>query len=175
MFNSSNSYSRRLSLDANGYAFFDLDGTLFDDAFRKHQFPSNFELQESLITPTSDTVYSEILANLAKLSSDGYQLIVLTGRRNSYLTRKQLNYTLDQLPYHFIRNSKLVNPTLSSKVLKNQVFKQLSAFLHLRKVPIRIFEDREDVFNSIMLAIKNYQACIHVIFHPHCREIRIHF
>lgn len=163
---------KRLDFSATGYVFVDLDGTLFDDTKRKESFPDSLKQQESLISETSDNVYAQVFFDLACMFFSGYQIIILSGRTSSLKTHKQLRQIFNFATYTYLRNSRLYNPTLSSRVLKREVFKELLPTLLNLKKPIHFFEDREDVIQEIIpimpencqCSFQSKQNCVQLTF-----------
>ena len=146
----------------------DIDQTLFDST-KRFQYTSLPAEREALILEPDfeDVLKNTIYQELCSLQHDGAKLIFVSGRQRSLATKKQLSKLFDE--YEFVRNSKLLNPTLSSCKLKvdilstflDEVLEQSAIYAQLfsdsktfdlpdfRYGELQIFEDRADIIEQL--------------------------
>lgn len=133
------------------YVFADIDGTLVDSSSRDAK-SSDPAVRESLITLTSDPIKTKVVDYVAnEVFENRSQVVLISGRCRSSITKKQLSFL--PFEYRFIRNSKLYNPTLSSRTLKASFFRYFlylsSLSQHKGSRTAKFLDDREDVIQVV--------------------------
>ena len=141
-----------------GLVVSDLDGTVVD-CRQRFAMTESFAERDQLLKSVCDVWKPEIVCRLRALQAAGYALLFLSGRCDSYWTRKQLDDQFES--YVYVRNSSLYNPTRSSTLLKTEFFRQL---LSDREVcsklhgPIMFFDDRLDIVQAVSKTLGDVEA-----------------
>lgn len=126
--------------------FSDVDQTLVDSRLR-FQLGQNFNEVESLMETYPDKPKEKAVEFVKKLQSEGWFLVLVSGRRRSLKTLEQMR-ELGLSDFFFIRNSKLYNPDLSSRRFKRLLGQRLRERISDRSV--LFFEDRADIVKDLI-------------------------